>query len=67
MQLFGYGLVKIPIPYILPPGAHKNPTIRTNRGYPKVHPPKRKEKTKILAPGHQILKIKLINKNTDTK
>jgi hypothetical protein len=39
----------------------KIPTIRPDRGSPKIHPPKRKEKTKTPAPGD--LSSKIIIKN----
>jgi hypothetical protein len=61
MQLFGYGVEKNPSPITSPSKSHENPTIRTDRSFPKIHPPKRKEKTKTPAPGHQSSKI--YNKN----
>jgi len=51
-------------PLYRPPGKHENPTIQPDRSSPKVHPPKRKEKTKTPAPGNQSSKIKQTNKNT---
>jgi hypothetical protein len=48
--LLMYGVVKQPISYIPPLGAHENPTIWTDQGSPTAHPPKRNEKTKTLAP-----------------
>jgi hypothetical protein len=50
MQLLGYGIEKKPFPNYPPKNMTKKPPIRPDRGSPKIHPPKRKEKTKTLAP-----------------